>query len=599
MIVLKNVTKSYGAQILFDRASFQVNKAEKIGIVGRNGYGKTTLFRLILGTDTADDGDITIPDHYHLGALDQHLEFTKKTIVDQVASSLPPAEKHDIWKAEKLLSGLGFSAKDFEKSPSEFSGGFQIRVKLAELLLSSPDLLLLDEPTNYLDITSLRWLENFLRSWKGELLCVSHDQTFLENICTHTIAIHRKKLKKIKGSPKKCYAQIKQEEEIYERTRNNEAKSRAKQEKFIREFRSGARSAGLVQSRIKMLAKRGTKDALDSIPPIRFRFSEAHFSGAKLVEATSLCFSYEKGSELLKKVSFEIKPGEKIGIIGQNGAGKTTLLQAMSGDLHPTAGTVKYNNNTHFGYFGQSNIERLDPLKNIIETLTAEGVGEQEARNIAGNLLFSGDLAYKKIENLSGGEKARVNLGRIFTKVVNLLYLDEPTNHLDIESIEALIEAVQVFDGGICFVSHNEQFLRACADKLIVFDGGKVEVFMGGYDEFLAKKGFESEAQEITSTGSKLEKQKSKPVHREQKKEIQRLTRPLKRKMERLEMAITQIEKDQGMNKENFEKAQRQGNRLKMDTLGMEYQELQISIEQKMSSWEDLGSEIEKIESSF
>ena len=224
MIFIKDIVKSYGAQLLFNKASFQVNKGEKIGIVGRNGYGKTTLFRLILGTDNIDEGEINIPENYSIGTLDQQLNFTEKNILDEVAKVLSEAEKYDTWKAEKLLSGLGFAAKDFTRPASDFSGGFQIRVKLAELLLSEPDLLLLDEPTNYLDIVSLRWLEKFLKTWKGELLCVSHDQTFLENISTHTIAIHRQKLKRIKGSPKKCYQQIKKEEELYERTRKNDEK---------------------------------------------------------------------------------------------------------------------------------------------------------------------------------------------------------------------------------------------------------------------------------------------------------------------------------------------------------------------------------------
>ncbi len=593
MIFIKDVVKSYGAQLLFDKASFQVNKGEKIGIVGRNGYGKTTLFRLILGSDTIDEGEISIPENYKLGTLDQQLTFTEKNILEEVTKVLPENEKYDIWKAEKLLSGLGFSEKDFSRPYTDFSGGFQIRVKLAELLLSKPDMLLLDEPTNYLDIVSLRWLEKFLKTWKGEVLCISHDQTFLKNISSHSIVIWRQKFKKIKGSPQKCYAQIKKEEELYERTRKNDEKNRSKQEKFIREFRSGARSAGLVQSRIKMLEKQKRKDKLASIPAINFRFTEAEFLGARLFEATSLKFGYKNNEDLLKKISFEVKSGEKIGIIGQNGAGKTTLLRVLAGELKPQAGTIKYNINTHFGYFGQSNIENLDLQKNIIETLTDEGIGEQEARKIAGNLLFSGDNAYKKIANLSGGEKARVNLGRLFTKIVNLIFLDEPTNHLDIESISALIKAVNNFGGGCVFVSHNEDFLRSCADKLVVFDDGDVRFFQGTYDEFLEKEGFMSEKESKISVLEKTEKNKKKPVHREKQKELQRLMRPIKRKIERIEKEIEKIEKLQKENKKIFDIAHRQGNRLKMESLGIEYQDLQVKLEKKIGEWEKLEMEME------
>jgi len=197
MLFCKNITKSFGPQTLFDGADFQLNFGERLGMVGRNGSGKSTLFRLILGEDSLDDGVISFPEHYRIGTLDQHLSFAKDTIRAEVAQSLPPGQEHDSWKAEKMLSGLGFSVQDFDRPPHEFSGGFQIRVKLAQLLLSEPNLLLLDEPTNHLDILSIRWLERFLRSWKNEIICISHDQNFLERISTHTLAVHRKKFKKM------------------------------------------------------------------------------------------------------------------------------------------------------------------------------------------------------------------------------------------------------------------------------------------------------------------------------------------------------------------------------------------------------------------
>ncbi|HEY5714546.1 MAG TPA: ABC-F family ATP-binding cassette domain-containing protein [Candidatus Gracilibacteria bacterium] len=596
MLFAKNLTKSFGTQTLFAHADFQLNPGEKVGVVGRNGSGKSTLFRLIRAQEVPDEGTLAFPEHYRIGGLDQHLTFNQKTIRDQVAQSLPQAASHDIWKAEKLLSGLGFSTDDFDRSPDFFSGGFQIRIKLAELLLSQPDLLLLDEPTNYLDILTIRWLERFLKSWKGELICISHDQSFLERITTHTMAVHRAQFKKIKGSPAKCYAQIKKEEELHERTRENQKKETAKQEKFIREFRSGARSAGLVQSRIKMLEKREKLSALAEIPPIKFHFSEAHFNAAKMVEAHNLVFGYKGGDDLLKKLSFEILPGDKIGIVGANGKGKSTLLKVLNGDLKHQSGTLKYHPNTHIGYMGQSNVDKLDAHKTILEELqSVPEVGEPQARSVAGSLLFSGGLAQKPIKVLSGGEKARVNLGKVLLSPVNLLLLDEPTNHLDYESVEAFTKAVKAFDGAVLLVSHNESFLHEVAEKLVVFDGDEVYFYPSDYQTFLREKGFASEREESISGIAALESKKERPVHQAKKKEKERLLRPLKRELERIEKQISILEIKQKENTEAFKKADKQGNRLKMETLGIQYQDLQKRLEKLWEEWNALAEAMEKI----
>lgn len=595
MIFGKNITKSFGTQMLFENADFQANSRERIGIVGRNGYGKSTLFQLILGTAVLDDGEIAYPDRYHIGTLDQHLSFTKPTILEEVAQVLPPSQKHDHWKAEKILSGLGFSSEAFSQSAATFSGGYQMRIKLSQLLISEPDCLLLDEPTNHLDIVSIRWLESFLRQWSGEVLCISHDQAFLEHISTHTIAIHRRKFKKIKGPPAKCYEQISQEEDIYNKSLHNEGKKRAKQEKFIREFRAGARSAGLVQSRIKMLEKKGPLTTLAPIPQIKFCFPELDFTGAKVLDAEQLSFGYNPGEDLLKKLSLEVFPGEKIGIIGANGKGKTTLLNILSDTLPPQAGTIKWYNNLDWGSFGQSNQERLDPKKSILEELM-DGTdrNEQKVRALAGSLLFSGDLVHKNIEILSGGEKARVNLGKILLKPTNLLFLDEPTNHLDYESVQALTEALMRYTGAIVFVSHDEYFLKKIAQKLVIFDGASVFVFRGGYEDFLNAKGFSVEQLERLPLESV--RRKKAPAPRNDIKALQRLLRPLQRKLAQREQEISGIEKAQKENMEAFSVAHIQGNRIKLDMLGGAYQDLQRSLEKKMTDWASLGQEIEKIE---
>jgi len=596
MLFVKNLHKSFGAQPLFVGADFQLNRGEKIGIIGRNGHGKSTLIRLLEGQDGLDDGEIVMPENYRIGSLEQHLNFNKDTITEEVASVLPDEERHEAWRAEKLLSGLGFANTDFNRPASEFSGGFQIRIKLAALLLSEPDLLLLDEPTNYLDVLAIRWLERFLQTWKGEVICVSHDHAFLERAITHTVAVHRLKLKKYSGGPTKCLKAIALEEEIHARTMKNDTKERNRQEKFIREFRSGARSAGLVQSRIKMLEKREKLESLTAIPPIKFTFTETDFNGAKMMEAHNLQFAYPNGPDLLKKISLELFPGDRVGIIGANGQGKTTLLRALAGEFQTDSGTYKKHINSHLGYLGQSNINRLEPERTIVEELlTVNNITEQQARSVAGGLLFSGDLAYKRIEVLSGGEKARVNLGKILLTPVNVLLLDEPTNHLDYESVQALMNAVDKFDGAVIFVTHDERFLQTIAKRLIVFDGGAVSAFDGSYDQFLTDVGFASEAEEEKTTP--LEKALSEATERKKSnKELQKLLRPLKRQLKDLEKEIEKLEQAQELNKDLFTRSYRQGNKLKMETLGIEYQDLQTALEAKMVTWDELAEQIAPLE---
>lgn len=578
MLFFNGITKFFGSQVLFEGADFQINRKERVGLIGRNGSGKSTLLKLILASGQLDDGEIAYPERYQIGYLDQHLSFSQSTILDEVSLSLSSEERHQQWKSEKLLSGLGFDQNQMLQLPNTFSGGYQMRVKLAQLLLSEPDLLLLDEPTNYLDITSIRWLESFLRHWRHEILCVSHDHDFLHRICTHTAIIHRQKIKKIKGTPEKLFTQISLEEEVHEKTRKNDEKEQTRQEKFIREFRSGARSAGLVQSRIKMLDKKERLKVLPPIPQIRFSFPEKSLTGDRVFQLESVGFGYEKKKPLLDKFSCKIVPGDRIGIVGANGKGKTTLLRILDEQLIPQTGTIKRHPSLSIGYFGQSNVDKLDPSKTIIQEIQCQDqISEQQARGIAGSLLFSGGLAFKKIDVLSGGERARVNLGKILAVASNLLLLDEPTNHLDYESIEALILALERYSGTIVFVSHNEEFLRKIAKKLIVFDGEEVFWYAGSYDNFLAKKGFVLEHLE-----EKLieDKPKKGDFPREQKKEIERKVRPLKRKIERLEKQIADLEVKQKKKKEDLSAAIRQGNLLAQDQCRVAVQEIEYQIQQ-------------------
>ena len=539
MIKINQLSKSYFARELFADVSFQMTAGERLGLVGRNGHGKTTLFRLILGQEEPDSGEITIPRNYRIGHLEQHLHFTRPTILEEAVLGLPEEESHSIYKAEAILFGLGFSQADLGNAPRKFSGGFQIRINLAKLLLSEPNLLLLDEPTNYLDITSVRWITRFLSNFRGELILISHDRDFMDRVTTHTAVIHRQKVRKFEGGTAKAYAQIILEDEIHEKTRANEERKRAHAEAFINRFRAQASKAKMVQSRIKMLERIPKLDEIADIESLDFEFRHAPFTAKTLLEARDLSFGYTPDHLLFRHMNLTINARDKFGVIGNNGKGKSTLLNVISSGLIPVTGEIKVHPDMRLGYFGQTNIQRLNPKLTIEEEIeqTNPALTRTQVRNICGTMMFGGDLALKKVAVLSGGEKSRTLLGKILAHPSNLLLLDEPNNHLDMESIDALIESLQDFPGALLIVTHNERILRALARKLIVFHRGKVDVFNSGYDEFLEKIGWEEE-----TDGTSAQKKPTSRNNYSEKKEREKAERREKARIEKLEALIMKSE---------------------------------------------------------
>ncbi|MDP2599345.1 MAG: ABC-F family ATP-binding cassette domain-containing protein [Deltaproteobacteria bacterium] len=495
MLSIRNLDKSYGSQILFDGASLQMTPGERLGLVGRNGHGKSTLFRLLLGEELPDAGKISMPRNYRMGHLAQHLHFTESTVLEEGCLGLPEGEEWDHYKVERILFGLGFTEADMGKAPSTFSGGFQIRLNLAKVLVSNPNLLLLDEPTNYLDILSIRWIRKFLRAWKNELIIISHDWEFMDSVTTHTAAIHRHKIIKLSGGTQKLYAQIAQDEEIHEKTRVNEEKKRKDVEVFINRFRAQASKASSVQSRVKLLEKMPPKQQLSRIANLDFSFHYAPLAAKTLMEAQDLSFHFDPQKPLIHNFNLSLHAGDRIAVIGKNGYGKSTLLNLMAGGLKPIGGTIKSHQHMKLGYFGQTNIDRLHKNQTVEEEISSanHSLNRTAVRTLCGVMMFSGDTAEKKVSVLSGGEKSRVLLGKILAAPANLLFLDEPTNHLDMQSIEALIEAIEDFEGAVVIVTHSEMILRALATRLVLFQHGNAEVFNGGYDDFLKKIGWEEE----------------------------------------------------------------------------------------------------------
>lgn len=549
MITINSLSKAYGTRVLFKDLTFNVGKGEKIGLVARNGYGKTTLLKMITGEVDYDSGQIQIPKNYKIGYLQQHINFNYPTVIEEVSSVIPKEENETKWKAEKVLFGLGFTKQDMLKNPSQFSGGYKIRINLAKILLSDSDMLLLDEPNNYLDIVAVRWLIKFLKEWKGELILITHDRSFMDKVVTHTVAIYRYKAKKIEGNTEKLYTQILKEEEIHEKTRLNYEKKKKKTELFIRRFRAKARLAGMVQSRIKTLEKQEEPEQLEELETLSFSFNNIDFAANKMMGVYSLKFGYSPDNILIDNFNMDVLKNERICIIGKNGKGKSTLLKLLASRLMPLSGNIKVHPELKIAYFVQSDVKQLNDNKTIFEEIVSEVTDyPQLARNICGAMMFGGDTMQKKISVLSGGEKSRVLLGKILTKPAHLLLLDEPTNHLDLESTEALIEAINDFEGSVIVVSHNEELLHKVAQKLIIFDRDKVTFYNGTYSEFLQTTGWQDESDniktELTKTKKVYTKEEVKKIRAKLIQEKSKALKPLELKIKQLEETINQKEKE-------------------------------------------------------
>ncbi len=572
MIQLNNISKSFGDNPLLDQVSLRVDAGERIGLIGRNGSGKSTLFRIIIGEEGHDSGDLLIPRGYRIGALNQHINFTRDTVLEECCQELKGDEQYDYFKAERILFGLGFSNQDLESSPHSFSGGEQIRISLTKALLKNPDLLLLDEPTNYLDILSIRWLKQFLRSFKGEVLIITHDRSFMDDVCTHIVGINRQKLRKIKGDTSKYYQQIWQDEELYEQTRVNQERKRGELQAFVDRFRAKATKARQAQSRVKQIEKLESLDKLEQDSTLSFKFNYYPIEAKSLLEANDLSHQWDNDPKLFSNFDLFLNRNDRVAIVGRNGSGKSTLLNLLAGETKPQTGEIKSHAAVRYGHFGQTNISRLDQSLTIEQEIqaSAPNLSRTAVRAIAGTMMFSGDLAEKQIKVLSGGEQARVMLGKILASPSNLLLLDEPTNHLDMESIQGLIDAIDYFPGGVLIITHDEMLLRHLATKLIIFQDGEASLFDGSYDDFLSKVGWHSELEAV-------ENKKPKMTHRERKERRAQLIKQRSRELKPLATLIEGLETSIMEAEEKLEELNNQLAQLDMGKEGEKRQMLEIS----------------------
>lgn len=499
MLTLSGVTKSFGGRVLFEDAGLQVNAGDRIGLIGPNGAGKSTLFSLLLGHDEPDEGRVVVQRGVRVGFLPQETAAVADMSVIGLATG-PDSDGRAEADAKRILAGLAFRTTDFDRPLAELSGGWVMRAHLARLLVEEPDLLLLDEPTNHLDLETLGWFQSHLSSYPGAILTISHDREFLNAICRGIVEIRHRKLVRYHGNFDACLEQKKAREEQHLAAYRAQQREIAHLEDFVRRFRAKASKAAQAQERIKRLERMERLDPPEADEAtVSFRFPQPPRGGHRVVALEGVRQAY--GDHVVyDRLDLEIERGQRTVLVGPNGAGKSTLLKILGGQLPLEAGMRTPGHNCSIGYFAQHRTDGLDVARTVLEEVQsiARPVPEQMARTVLGAFLFRGDDVFKPVGVLSGGEKSRLALVKLLLDPPNFLLLDEPTTHLDMPSIDALIRALEPYDGTIVFVSHDVHFIRALATSVIHVQAGRLTPYAGGFDYYLEKSRVAGGAREGT-----------------------------------------------------------------------------------------------------
>ncbi|OGX24648.1 MAG: hypothetical protein A3J51_00635 [Omnitrophica WOR_2 bacterium RIFCSPHIGHO2_02_FULL_45_21] len=565
MITFSNVSKSYGRKLLFENISLSINRGEKVGLIGPNGAGKSTLFALILGEIEPSAGSAQVNKNIHIGYLAQESSFkSERTVLAELtegderimrlknekeqleeksgaASSRYGEILHSLevmgyfeleHKAKKILSGLGFKERDFNRPIAQMSGGWQMRTLLAKLLTYQYDLLLLDEPTNYLDLNAAIWLKDYLADFKGTFIIISHDKAFLNEVTNYSLILENGAIAKVKGNYEH-YERIKEEKRTYLSKQFKEQEKKRKQlQIFVDRFHAQPNKAASVRAKKRVLEKMQViavpQDRRESIG--NFHFPPTKRSGHRVMSLEKISKSYGD-IQVYKDFDFELLQGEKAVLTGENGAGKSTLLKILAGVIDIDSGTRTAGHNVDSGYFSQTRMDVLHPENTVIKEAYSAAAGfmsEETIRTILGAFLFSGDDADKKVSVLSGGEKSRLILAKLLINPPNFLLLDEPTTHLDVDAVEALVKTLTEYEGTLVFISHDIYFVRSVANVVFEVKNSQVRKFPGNFDYYLEKEAqgeafVEKEARKLTAKQPKFDGEKEKEKERErQRKEEER-----------------------------------------------------------------------------
>jgi ATP-binding cassette subfamily F protein 3 len=640
MISVNSVTVSFGGYDLFDNVSFLVNPKDRIGLAGKNGAGKSTMLKLLAGEQSPTKGEISKPNDYRIGYLPQDMIHQQgRTVFEETETAFQEIQKlenrlsvvtHELEtrtdyesdaymdlineltdinsrldvigasnkdeEIEKILKGLGFERNDFHRQTAEFSGGWRMRIELAKILLQKPDILLLDEPTNHLDIESIQWLEEFMETYSGSVMLISHDKQFLDNVTTRTIEISNNKIYDYKTNYSRYLILRKERKEQQEATAKNQQKIIDQTEALIDKYRAKASKAAFAQSLIKKLDRMELVEVDESDnATLFFRFPPPAHSG-KIVLTVEHAGKVYGQKRIFKEANFILTKGEKIALVGRNGEGKSTMMKMIAGQTD-FEGTVQLGHSVMMGYFAQDQAEKLDPNKTVFETIDELAVGDmrKQVRTLLGSFLFGGDDIDKKVRVLSGGERGRLALCKLLLQPYNLLILDEPTNHLDIRSKEVLKRAVLDYEGTVIIVSHDRDFLDGLVNKLYEFRNGEVKEHLCDISEFMqrvkmnrlnemnSKNPFVKPKEEVKQEKPKVE---AKTDDREKElKQIRSQITKSEKEIERLEAEIKAFDEELA-DPEKYQKI------INDKTAFAKYEQMKKQLAAEMQNWEDLQGKI-------
>ncbi len=641
MIQLNSAGKRYGHKLLFDGADLLITPQDRVGLVGANGTGKSTFLKILAGTETLDYGSVSVAKGITAGYLPQDgLSLTGRTVfaecmsvfsrlrnmeqeLEQLTSRMAEIDHtsveygqvadryhqiehefrvHDGYAMDAqvgaVLAGLGFGPEDWNRQTDEFSGGWQMRISLAKLLLQKPNLLLLDEPTNHLDLESRNWLEQYLADYPFALVLISHDRYFLDVTVNRIVEIWNKKIWTYSGNYEKYLSQKTQRQEQLEVAYRNQRERIEQLEVFINRFRYQATKAKQVQSRIKELEKMERIELPEEEKAIHFSFPQPKPSGRIVAEFAGVAKSYGE-KQVFRNVDFMIERGDRIALVGVNGAGKSTLIKLLAGIEPLTQGEYKLGHNVQLDYFAQDQYKELDQDARILDDLgkVARSSRETDLRNLLGCFLFSGDDVFKRIGVLSGGERNRYALLRMLLHPANFLLLDEPTNHLDIRAKDILLEALSKYTGTVVFVSHDRYFIDKLATRIFEIGGGRVEVYPGNYEDFLwRKQGGAAKLQELVVSSTQkaqsangngnaapMVDSKAKRINPIKRKHMEERFKKLEEEISSLESVISACESSL----QNFVSAE------ETTRLTQELDQSRTELRERTAEWERIGQELE------
>jgi ATP-binding cassette, subfamily F, member 3 len=650
MLQIDNITLHFGERALFDGVSATINPGERIGLVGPNGAGKSTLMKIIAGKQQADSGSVKMSKTATVGYLPQdgvepnpgltvfaeveqvfHEIIELKNRYKQLQKQLQQLEtgspqhdaairefgtiQHQLENAgayslkadiERILMGLGFKESDFSRSTTEFSGGWLMRIALAKLLLKKPTYLLLDEPTNHLDIESLQWIENFLISYEGAIMIVSHDRAFLDTVTTRTLALNRGNMMDYAGNYSFYEKKYAEELELLKKKYENQQKEIKETQRFIDRFRYKATKAKQVQSRIKQLEKMEEIEIDDEQSEISFRFPPPERCGQIVLTLKNLVKKYGDNT-VFKGIDYEIERGDKIAVVGPNGAGKSTLIRILAGVEPITSGRLELGYNVTPGYFAQHQADELEPANTALDELRLAGSRESETRlrTILGCFLFVGDDVFKKVKVLSGGEKSRLALAKMLLNPGNFLIFDEPTNHLDMQSKSILQQALQQFEGTLMIVSHDRDFLDPIVNKTLEIQPNRIKTWLGNVSYYLDKKADEADNKAETASASKenakngISRKEQRRMEAEKRNALSRKIKPLKKRMDNIEASVESHEIRKAEIEEMMADTGFYDDSEKVKEISLEYESIKNELAELLNKWEEIAGRIEFIETQY